>query len=229
MLLSGISMTITEQQPHNKPTIVLDQALPAGQLDFSAVFGRCGPVEIEIGSGKGTFLLHQGAAFGQTNFIGLEYARKYCMHAVGRMERHGISNVRLVRAEAVRFLTENIKPGTVAGFHIYFPDPWPKRKHHKRRFIGPANMELLLTRLQMGGFIKIATDHKGYFRQIERMLAQFSDQLESVEFEPAAGANPGEYVGTNFERKYLKEGRAVYTAAVVKRANLVQQVNSGTE
>ncbi|MBN1391287.1 MAG: hypothetical protein JW947_00615, partial [Sedimentisphaerales bacterium] len=93
---------------------------------------------------------------------------------------------------------------------------WPKKRHHKRRFFAPANLEQLLRCLATDGTIRIATDHAEYFEQIQKVLADFSDRLEKIEFFPAAGANLGEWVGSNFERKYLKEKRTTYTIAIRK-------------
>jgi tRNA (guanine-N7-)-methyltransferase len=101
-------------------------------------------------------------------------------------------------------------------FHIYFPDPWPKKRHHKRRFLNPANLEQLLRCLRPAGRIKTATDHADYFEQIEKLFTAHTAQLEKTDFLPTAGADAGEWVGTNFERKYLKENRPIYTLAVKK-------------
>lgn len=186
------------------------------KLDFERLFGRSGPVEIEIGSGKGVFLLSEAPKKINVNFLGIEYARPYYLHAVKRLSRWGVTNVRMIRTEASRFLQERIRPDSVEGFHIYFPDPWPKRKHHKRRFLQRKNMDILLRVLKRGGFIRIVTDYKSYFEKIEKLLCQYKSTLQRVDFTPAVGAEDGEYVGTNFERKYLRQGRAVYTVEVRK-------------
>jgi tRNA (guanine-N7-)-methyltransferase len=101
-------------------------------------------------------------------------------------------------------------------FHIYFPDPWPKKRHHKRRFICPANLEYLIRCLKTGGQLRIATDHADYFDQIKLGIAAKSDTLKEDEFIRPAGAEAGEWAGTNFERKYIKDKRPIYTLAVKK-------------
>jgi tRNA (guanine-N7-)-methyltransferase len=101
-------------------------------------------------------------------------------------------------------------------FHIYFPDPWPKKRHHKRRFICLANLEQLIRCLKKSGQIRIATDHTEYFEQIKWVLSERSDKLEEIDFLPAAGADTGEWVGTNFERKYIKDQRQIQTIAARK-------------
>ncbi len=192
-----------------------------GKIDFVRIFGRAGPVHIEIGSGKGTFLLNQAKAQPSDNFLGIEWARKYYRYAVDRIGRWGLTNVRIIRADARTFLADFVPDSSVECFHIYFPDPWPKKRHHKRRFICPANLEHLVRCLKTGGQLKIATDHTDYFEQIKQVLTVGADQctctqLEQIDFLPTAGAEASEWVGTNFERKYLKDQRPIYTLAVEK-------------
>ena len=189
------------------------------KVDFAQIFGRTSPVHIEIGTGRGTFLVNQAQAHPQVNFLGIEWARRYYRYAVDRIGRWSLSNVRIIRTDAAGFLADFVPAGSVDCFHIYFPDPWPKKRHHKRRFLCPANTGDLLRCLKIGGCIKIATDYAGYFEQIQKVLAEKSDQLEEIDFLPTAGADEGEWVGTNFERKYLKEQRPIYTIAVKKNSS----------
>ena len=187
-----------------------------GKIDFVRIFGRAGPVHIEIGAGKGTFLLNQARAQPGNNFLGIEWARKYYRYAVDRIGRWGLTNVRIIRTDAATFLADFIPDNSVECFHIYFPDPWPKKRHHKRRFICPANLEHLLRCLKTGGQLKIATDHADYFEQIKTVLTARNETLQEIDFLPTAGAEASEWVGTNFERKYLKDQRPIYTLAVKK-------------
>jgi len=187
-----------------------------GKIDFVRIFGRPAPVHIEIGSGKGTFLLGQAAAQPSDNFLGIEWARKYYRYAVDRIGRWGLKNVRIIRTDAAGFITDSIPDNSVDCFHIYFPDPWPKKRHHKRRFICPANLEHLIRCLKTAGQLRIATDHADYFEQIKLVLTARSDVLEEIDFIKPAGTESGEWVGTNFERKYIKDKRPIYTIAVRK-------------
>ncbi|MFH1716446.1 MAG: tRNA (guanosine(46)-N7)-methyltransferase TrmB [Planctomycetota bacterium] len=187
-----------------------------GKVDFEEFFGRSGPVNIEIGSGKGTFLVNQAKAQPDDNFLGIEWARKYYRYAVDRIGRWGLTNVKIIRTDAVAFLTDFVPDESVDCFHIYFPDPWPKTRHHKRRFICAANLEHLLRALKTGGQLRIATDHADYFEQIKTVLAAAGDRLEIIDFPRPAGADTGEWVGTNFERKYLKDQRPIHTIAARK-------------
>jgi tRNA (guanine-N7-)-methyltransferase len=188
-----------------------------GKIDFVLLFGRSGPVHIEIGSGKGTFLLNQAGTLPGDNFLGIEWARKYYRYAVDRIGRWGLSNVRIIRTDAAVFIRDFVTDNCVDCFHIYFPDPWPKKRHHKRRFLCPANLEQLIRCLKADGQLRIATDHTDYFEQIKIVLAARSDILEEIDFTSAAGADTGEWVGTNFERKYLKDNRPIYTLAAKKK------------
>jgi len=199
------------------PSIALQFEDLHGKVDFAQIFGRKNPVHIEIGSGKAAFLLNQAQAQPDVNFLGIEWARKYYRYAVDRIGRWGLENVRIIRTDAAHFVAEHVPDSSVQCFHIYFPDPWPKKRHHKRRLITTANLEHLLRCLVPAGTIRIATDHTEYFNQIEEVLNARSDMLEKVEFFPTAGASLGEWVGSNFERKYLKENRPIYTAAVRKK------------
>ena len=187
-----------------------------GKIDFVRIFGRPGPIHIEIGSGKGTFLLGQATAQPSDNFLGIEWARKYYRYAVDRIGRWGLTNIRIIRTEAASFIANSVPNESVDCFHIYFPDPWPKKRHHKRRFICTANLEQLIRCLKVSGQIRIATDHADYFEQIKMILVTRGDALEEIEFIKPAAAESGEWTGTNFERKYIKDQRPIYTIAAKK-------------
>ena len=186
-----------------------------GELDFVEVFGRAAPVHVEIGCGKGTFLVNEARGQPEVNFLAIEWARKYYRWAVDRIGRWDLTNVRIVRAEAAQFVKDVVPSQSVDCFHIYFPDPWPKRRHHKRRFCKLDNVEQLVRCLKVGGLVRIATDHAEYYELI-RSLVEGHNQLETVHFLAGAGASLGEWVGTNFERKYIKQDRPIYTLAARK-------------
>jgi len=198
----------------NYPSVALKPEDLDGKIDFVRIFGRSGPVHIEIGSGRASFLLNQAKAQPWVNFLGIERAGKFYRYSVDRIGRWSLSNVRMIRTDAASFLADFIPDNSIDCFHIYFPDPWPKRRHHKRRFFVPANTEQLLRCLKPGGIIKIATDHAEYFEQIQKVISAQGGRFEEIEFHPTAGADQGEWVGTNFERKYLKEKRPIFCIAV---------------
>jgi tRNA (guanine-N7-)-methyltransferase len=198
------------------PNVSITEEDLDGKADFVRIFGRSGAVHIELGSGKGTFLLNQARAEPGNNFLGIEWARKYYRYAVDRVGRWGLMNVRIIRTDAAAFIAEFVPDDSVDCFHIYFPDPWPKKRHHKRRFLCAENLEQLIRCLKPAGQLRLATDHAEYFEQIQTVVAARSDKLEEIDFPSAAGAETGEWVGTNFERKYLKDQRLIYTLAAKK-------------
>lgn len=187
-------------------------------LDFADIFGRNAPVHIEIGSGKGTFLLSEAMHRPDVDFLGIEWARKYYRHAVDRIGRWGLTNVRIIRTDVAAFLPGHVPDESISCFHVYFPDPWPKKRHHKRRFICTENIEQIIRCLKRGGDVNIATDHQDYFKQIVHVIATQVElgRLQQIDFIRAAGAEPSEVVGTNYERKYIKAGRPVHTIAARK-------------
>lgn len=185
-------------------------------LNFSDVFGRKNALHIEIGSGKGTFLVNEALTSPGVDFLGIEWANKYYRYAVDRIGRKEIENVRLIRTEAASFLANNIADESVDCFHIYFPDPWPKRSHHKRRFVCAQNVEQIIRCLKKGGLINIATDHEEYFQWMKDVFEGFDGKLQPAEFIKPAGAKDNELVGTNYERKYIKEKRKTFTLAFKK-------------
>jgi tRNA (guanine-N7-)-methyltransferase len=188
------------------------------QIDFARIFGRTGPVHIEIGSGKGAFLVAQAKLQPEVDFLGIEWARRFYRYAVDRIGRWGLRNVRILRTDAATFLRTLVPAGSVDCFHIYFPDPWPKKRHHKRRFLQSSNLEVLIRCLKPGGEIRIATDHADYFDQIRQVISACGEKLEEIEFERPACAGEGEQTGTNYERKYAEQRRPTHTAAFRKRA-----------
>jgi tRNA (guanine-N7-)-methyltransferase len=188
-------------------------------IDLERVFPRSAPVHIEIGSGKGTFLLNQARIHPDINYLGIEWAQKYYRHSVDRMRRWRITNVRILRADAREFIAAYLPDESIQAFHIYFPDPWPKKRHHKRRFFQPANLIQVVRTLVVGAELRTATDHAEYFRIISDLLLEHPEVsrcFQPIEFFPTAAAEPGEWVGSNFERKYRKEGRNIHTLALRK-------------
>ncbi len=186
-----------------------------GRIDFAALFSRDADVHIEVGSGRGAFLLNQAINFPKINFLGIEWASRFYRYSVDRMGRWNITNVRLIRTDAAWFIEKQITDNSVDCFHIYFPDPWPKVRHKRRRFFNEANLIQLVRCLKHNGIIQAATDDADYFEQIQNLI-EARDDLKAVPFQPAAGAKDGESVGSNFERKYIKDNRPVLTIATKK-------------
>jgi tRNA (guanine-N7-)-methyltransferase len=206
-------------QPHrtlNVEGVGLDvESLPR-PLNFADLYGNPHPVEMEIGMGKATFLLEQAKARPETNFFGIEYACWFWRYGSDRLRRAGCTNTRTVRAEAGFFLREFVPNASLSVMHIYFPDPWPKKRHHKRRLIQAPFMLELDRVLAPGGRIQVVTDHEDYFQQIEEVVK--ASTFTVVDYNRPGSANEGEFVGTNFERKYRREGRPFHAIAAMKRS-----------
>jgi tRNA (guanine-N7-)-methyltransferase len=176
-------------------------------IDWPTLFGNDHPVELEIGIGKGTFLTDQAKSRPDTNFFGLEYARYYWRYASDRLRRNNCTNARTIRAEAAYFLREFVTKESLSVVHIYFSDPWPKKRHHKRRLIQPPFLVELQRVLKPAGRVQIVTDHEEYFQQIQQVVRTSS--LKEIEYAPGD-------VRTNFQRKYAREGRPFYAIAAMR-------------
>jgi len=200
-------------------------ALDHGPIDLRTFFGfphltgapeGKRPLELEIGSGKGTFLVQQARLQPDTDFLGIEYAGAFWRHAADRCRRHGLENVRLLHADATVFVRNYVADASLYRVHLYFPDPWPKKRHHKRRSFQAPFLRELHRVLEPGGELHVATDHLDYFAWMEEHAAEVVDLFERKPFIPPSSAGEGELVGTNFERKYRVEGRT-FNAMVLQR------------
>jgi tRNA (guanine-N7-)-methyltransferase len=177
------------------------------------LFGNDHPVEVEIGFGKGLFLATAAAAQPDTNFFGVEIVRKYQLYAATRLAKRRLTSVRVACADGRALLKERVAPGSVQAVHVYFPDPWWKARHRKRRVFTPDFAHTAGAVIRPGGRLLIATDVEAYFgvmTQIVRELgAAFRDLSRPL---PAEPTHDMDYL-TNFERKFRKEGRPIYRAA----------------
>lgn len=198
------------------PDLILKEEDIDGKVDFNALFGRSCEIHVEVGSGGGNFIVNQARAFPNIDFLGIEWASKHYRRAVDRMGRWQIRNAKMIRTEAVFFIAKQLEDSSVDCFHVYFPDPWPKKKHNKRRFLCRENLTEMLRCLKKGGIIQVTTDHEDYYEQIKSVFYDGDGRFEKIEFVKAADAKEAEYVGTSYERKYIKEQRSVYTLAVRK-------------
>lgn len=173
-------------------------------LDWTQVFGEQRAVEIDVGAGKGSFLLWAAQARPQTNFLGVERQLGRLRKMDKKIQRLGLTNVRLMRIEASYLISRLIAGASVSACHIYFPDPWPKRRHHRRRLFTSAFVGELHRTLVSGGAVNLATDFEDYFAEIRmlmRGLGKFSEVGPDTLPEAAR---------TDFEREFLSAGKAVY-------------------
>ena len=158
------------------PEVVLRADPSKGRIDLASVFGRFAPVHIEVGSGKGAFLVSQAKTHPEVDYLGIEWAGKFYRYTVDRIGRHALANVRIIHTDASLFLKDYIPNNAIEGVHVYFPDPWPKRRHHRRRFLCPENMVQITRVLVPGGRLQVVTDHKDYYEDIQRLLAEWLDR-----------------------------------------------------
>lgn len=184
--------------------------LPPGPLDLATWYGREAPVLLEIGSGMGETTAQLAAAQPEINYLAVEVYQPGLAQLLLRIENLGLANLRLLRGDAIDVLTEHIEPGSLAGVRVFFPDPWPKKRHHKRRLVQPEFIALVASRLAPGAVLHLATDWAPY---AEHMMAvcgaepllrnAFSDQ-------PGGWAPRPEWRPiTKFENRAHEEERAI--------------------
>jgi tRNA (guanine-N7-)-methyltransferase len=135
-------------------------------LDTECWFGRTAPLVLEIGCGTGTSTLAMAADEPDIDVIAVEVYRRGLAQLLSAIDREAISNIRLIRGDGIDVLEHLVLPGSLTGVRIFFPDPWPKSRHHKRRLFQPQTVTLITERLRPGGVLHIATDHRGYAEQI---------------------------------------------------------------
>lgn len=179
--------------------------------------------EIEIGSGKGTFLLHAAGVNPGTNFLGIEWAREFWLYTSDRcrraLEAGAVRNIRTLNTDAGVFLHWRVPDAVVDVIHLYFPDPWPKSRHHRRRIVQDGFLSDCHRVLRAGGELRVVTDHDEYWNWMQVHFARAEGALFDVRaFERPAGVEEGEIVGTNFERKYRREGRPFNACTLRRRA-----------
>lgn len=179
------------------------------QLDLDALFGRSALRRLEIGFGMGESLLAMASAAPHIDFLGIEVYRPGVGHLLRELEVRDIDNVRVVSADAVEVLRDMIAPAALEAIYIFFPDPWPKKRHHKRRLMNPAFAALAASRLAPGGVLHMATDWEDYALQALEVLEGVSELRNTVgagKFAP----RPEWRTATRFERRGERLGHGVW-------------------
>ena len=185
-----------------------------GPIDFVALFGRRAPVVLEIGFGMGHTTAEIAAARPDTDFLGIEVYTPGVGSLLRTLEARGLRNVRVIQRDAVEVLRERIAPGALAGVHVYFPDPWPKTRHHKRRLIQPPFVAGLVSRLAPGGYLHCATDWAPYAEQMLEVLSAEPGLRNTVDgYAPRPGWRPL----TKFEQRGLRLGHGVHDLMFIRR------------
>ncbi|WP_420854720.1 tRNA (guanosine(46)-N7)-methyltransferase TrmB [Scleromatobacter humisilvae] len=186
----------------------------AGLLDFDAAFGRHAPTVLEIGFGMGDATAQIAAARPQDNFIGIEVHTPGVGALLQRIQERGLTNLRLLQHDAVEVLRDMIAPGSLAGIHVYFPDPWHKKKHNKRRLIQAEFVRELSSRLAPGGYLHCATDWQPYAEQMLEVLGVEPTLANTADgYAPRPDWRPL----TKFENRGIKLGHGVWDLVFTKR------------
>jgi len=167
------------------------------------LFGREAPLEIELGTGKARFLIEAARRQPAHDFLGIERALSYYRFSRERLARSGLGNARVLRADGRLFVTTSVAPASVYAFHVYFPDPWPKKRQRKRRLLDALFLDVLASRLVPGGLLRVATDHPGYAGELAVLLQTVRD-LEDAGWDSMPAPPP-----THYEIKYREEGRPI--------------------
>jgi len=177
--------------------------------EWHTVFGNANPLVLEIGCGTGDFVVKTAEDQPGLNFIAIDYYNKGCYKSCRRIERHGVTNVRVLREEARQFITERIAPASLAAVHINCPDPWPKKRHRKRRLVNRQFVEFLLPYLAPGGDFYFATDFDdygldvaGFMPQVPEMTNMLAPDLYLYELEG--------YHLSRYMEKFMAEGKKIH-------------------
>ena len=176
-------------------------------LDLDRVFGRAAPKILEIGFGMGETTARIAASHPGNDYLGIEVHAPGVGSLLQRIAAPGLSNVRIIQHDAVEVLESMIVPACLDGVHVFFPDPWPKKRHHKRRLIQPPFVALLASRMKQGAYVHVATDWEDYAQQIMEVLS-----IEPLLANTADGyaPRPGQRPLTKFEDRGLKLGHGVW-------------------
>jgi tRNA (guanine-N7-)-methyltransferase len=186
-------------------------------LDLAAFFGNDRPVEVDIGCGRGMFLVNSSLARPDTNFLGVELDYTEARRGARRLQKRSLANARVIGGDAQDFLRKRIPPQSVAAVHVYFPDPWWKRKHKKRRLFTEEFVELLARVVRPGGEVQSWTDVEDYFQVISGLM---NHHAAFEPLEPAAWHDPAhdlDYL-TSFHRRRTQSGAPTYRGRWRRRA-----------
>ncbi len=178
-------------------------------LDLRSVFGRTALRVLEIGFGNGETLVEQASANPTMDYIGIDVHDPGVGHCLLGIREAGISNLRLIRHDATEVLQLQIPDGALSRINLYFPDPWPKKRHHKRRILQPPFLQLAAQKIEAAGTLHLATDWENYAEHIDALI-ESQDRLRLSERRVHCGDNPLDRPTTKFERRGLKLGHKIW-------------------
>lgn len=178
-------------------------------LDFPTVFGRDAPVTLEIGFGNGDSLAQMAQAAPERDFLGIEVHTPGVGHLLKLVGEQGLQNLRVMNTDAVEILQQRIAPASLDRVQLFFPDPWHKTRHHKRRIVQPDFVALIASRLRIGGVFHMATDWENYAQQMAQVL-KTSPDFHNLAENPPYSARPATRPLTKFEHRGLNLGHGVW-------------------
>lgn len=178
-------------------------------LDLDTIFGRRADKVLEIGFGNGDTLARAAADHPEIDYIGLEVHEPGVGHCLLKAQEAGINNLRVIIHDAIEVLHDQIEDGALARINLYFPDPWPKKRHQKRRIVNAPFLDLAAKKLRIGGSLHIATDWRNYAEHIDEIMSG-SDVFEQVARREHAGDPPPDRYTTKFETRGLKKGHRIW-------------------
>ncbi|MER7013053.1 tRNA (guanosine(46)-N7)-methyltransferase TrmB [Saccharopolyspora sp. NPDC000359] len=206
-------MTVGQQRAWDRHWAELGSevtALPEGPLDLASWFGRTAPVVLEIGSGMGETTAQLVAAQPDVNYLAVEVYKPGLAQLMLRAEKLEVSNLRLLRGDAIVLLRDHLQPDSLDEVRIYFPDPWPKKRHHKRRLVQAGSVALIASRLKPGAVLHLATDWENYAEQMMEVCSGESQLRNRYADEPGGWAPRPEWRPvTKFENRAHEEGREI--------------------
>jgi tRNA (guanine-N7-)-methyltransferase len=206
-LRRGVRLSLDQLQPY-----LFTLPEPGTVLQPSELFGNAHPVELEVGFGKGTFLVEIAPQHPEKNYLGIEIDRGLQLYVANRLAKRQLTNVRVAAGDAGR-LVEQLSPHSLSAVHVYFPDPWWKKRHRKRRVFNEAFVQQCARVLQPGGHLYLATDVAEYFQVMMGILAE-QRVLVPLHAGREESVNPTT-AQTNFEKKAHQQGRPVWRATFI--------------
>jgi len=215
------SFVLRQGRVSNAQQRYYDEGLPrwgipyvAAPLDFAAVFGRTAPRFLEIGCGMGETTASIAAAHPENDYLGIEVHTPGVGSLLKEIATRGLTNLRVIQHDAVEVVRDMLPEASLSGIHVYFPDPWPKKRHHKRRLIQPAFVQALARRLAPGGYLHCATDWEEYAQQMLEVLSAEPLLANTArDFAPRPAWRPQ----TKFEQRGLRLGHGVWDVLFTRR------------
>lgn len=195
--------------------------IPHSPFNAAAVFDRAAPLEIEVGSGKGLFLVRAATQCPDHNFLGIELAHKYARHTAARLARAGLTNARILSGDALAFFRQLSDDAGLVAVHVYFPDPWWKKRHRKRRVMTVAFVRDIERTLQPGGTLHFWTDVEEYYQETLALLAAETKLTGPLPVSEHPAGDDLDY-RTHFERRMRLHDLPVYRAEFRKAAGALQ-------